>query len=400
MKRWIFWVLVCTGIGLLIWMFPPGKWLVPDCQMDGEFADWRGRACVDDSGEDGRIGHDFKKLSWATNENDSRIYFMMERYMPKPTNMKMDCRLFFDINGNGSYRNEIDKYAQITYQPYSQGWGDVSVYLYSVSGELQGKYTGKWGAGSKADMSSLEFAIPMEDLQAYTGQPMRFYLSDVSSNFDRLPNHGDIQWAPFPIVAKSRSSIAIVCLIWLVVTVFFYRHKLWVFYYIWGSVGLSCVLILLFHASFIEYRLESFTSLVLHDILGLWNIVTYLFDRSPGTLLVLIKIDSSWTTIAIDIENSGLIEMCVIFALIIFYPVYNMRKRMIAALTGVVGIYIINLIRLIVVITLINTGGRNMSFIAQTLFGRLVFFILSIALYWQLITRPSLSKVQRSIKND
>lgn len=399
-KNWMKWFIAIALIALVVWLWPPGTWLVPDCEIDGKFADWRGRTSIDDPGQDGRSGQDFKKLAWATNENDDRIYFMIERYNPQPATLKMNGRLYFDINGNGSYNNEIDKYAQISYQPRSQGWGDVAVYLYSVTGELQGKYIGRWGEGPKAEFSRCEFALPMEDMQAYPGHPLHFYLSDVSNHYDRLPDQSDVQWAPFPVVSKSRPSIAITCLIWLAITVFFYHHKLWVFHYIWGSVGLCCVLILFFHASFVEYRLEAFTSWVLHYILGLWNIVTYLFDRAPGTLLVLIKVDSSWTTIAIDIENSGLIEMCVIFTLIIFYPVYHWRKRTITALAGVLGIFVINIIRLLLVITLIHTGGRNMSFIAQTLFGRLVFFVLSIALYWQLITRPSLNKIRRNVQND
>lgn len=399
-EKWAKWPIIAGLIAVVMWIWPPGTWLVPNCQIDGQFADWRGRAALDDPGRDGRSGQDFKKLAWATNENDSRVFFMVERYKPKPASQEMDCRLYFDVNGNGSYQNEIDKYAQIKYQPRPQGWGDVEVYLYSVSGELQGKYLGRWGEGTKAQSSRCEFAIPMEDLQAYPGHPIHFYLADITGRFDRLPDHNDVQWAPFPIVSKSRAGIAITCIIWLAVTVFLYRHKLWVFYYVWGAVGLSCVLILFFHASLVEYRLESFTSQILHNILGLWGIVTYLFDRAPGTLLVLIKVDNSWTTIPIDIENSGLIEMCVIFALIIFYPIYKPGKRTLMALSGVLGIYLINIIRLLVVITIIHAGGRNMSFIAQTLFGRLIFFLFSVALYWQLITRPSLTKIRRNVQND
>ncbi|HBK52937.1 MAG TPA: hypothetical protein DDZ44_03220, partial [Syntrophomonas wolfei] len=70
------------------------------------------------------------------------------------------------------------------------------------------------------------------------------------------------------------------------------------------------------------------------------------------------------------------------------------------ALAGALGIYLINLFRLLLVIVVIHSGGRNMSFIAHTLFGRLFFFLLAVALYWQLITRPSLEKIRRNVKND
>ncbi|WP_061213512.1 hypothetical protein [Syntrophomonas wolfei] len=385
---------------LLIWLFPPGSWLVPELQLDGKFADWRGRTSLSDPVGDGRGGNDLKKISWATNENDGRLYFMIERYLPEPRSHRMESCLFFDLNSNGKYDDKVDKYAEIFYRPQGLSRGDVSVYLYSMEGDLKGKYTGRWGEGTGSTTSRLEFAIPMEDLEAYPAQFLRFYLADISGRSDRLPDQGDIQWAPFPVVSKSRPTIAVFFLLWLALTLFLYHHRLWVFYYIWAAVGFCCLLVLLFHASLLEYRLEQYTSLILHHTLDYLGIATHIFDRSPGTLLVLIKIDSSWTTIAIDIENSGLLEICIIFSLIIFYPVQPWHKRIPVALAGALGIYLINLFRLLLVIVVIHSGGRNMSFIAHTLFGRLFFFLLAVALYWQLITRPSLEKIRRNIKND
>lgn len=384
----------------VIWLWPPGSWLVPNLQLDGQFGDWRGRTSISDPSSDGRSGNDFKKISWTTNENDERLYFMIERYLPEPRSRRMECCLFFDLNNNGEYIDKVDKYAQVFYRPQGLQRGDVTVYLYSMEGDFKGKYAGRWGEGTGPSTSRMEFAIPMEDLEAYPAQYMRFYLADISGRSDRLPDEGDIQWKPFPAVTKSRATIAVACLLWLAVTLFLYHHRLWVFYYVWAAVGLCCILVLLFHASLMEYRVEQLTSLILHNILNNLGIVTNIFDHSPGTLLVLIEIDSSWTTIAIDIENSGLLEICIIFSLIIFYPVHRMPKRSMVALGGALGIYLINLFRLLLVIVIIHSGGRNMSFIAHTLFGRLLFFVLVVGLYWQLITRPSLEKIRGNVKND
>lgn len=400
MKRWIQLLSLSAVVVLTILNWPPGTWLVPDCQLDGKFSDWRGRAHLSDAEGDGHLGNDIKEVFWATNENDSCLYFMIARYSAEPASSPLDCRIFFDINGNGKYTDRIDKYAEITYRPRNQDRGDVNVSLYTVAGELKGKYSGIWGEGIKPGANRFEFSIPMEELQLYPGQAMRIYLGDTSGHFDRLPDKGDIQWAPFPLVRKSPSAIALAFIIWLGITVFFLQNRLWVFYYIWASVGLCCLLVLLFHASLVEYRLENYTSLLLHELLSYGGIVTYIFDMAPGTLLVLIKIDTSWTTISIDIENSGLVEMCIIFSLILFYPVYRPRKRTIMALAGVLAVYTVNLLRLALVIALIHTWGRDMGFIAHTLFGRLFFFLAVVAIYWQLITKPSLEKIRGNIQND
>ncbi|MEN6351460.1 MAG: exosortase family protein XrtG [Syntrophomonas sp.] len=400
MKRWILWLSLSAVVVLTILNWPPGTWLVPDCNLDGKFNEWRGRAHLGDTEGDGHLGNDLKDVFWATNENDTHLYFMVERYSFDPASSPLDCKIFFDINGNGRYTDRIDKYAAVSYRPQNQDRGDVYVYLYTIAGDLKGKYNGIWGEGTGAGANRFEFSIPMEDLQLYPGQAMRFYVCDASGHFDRLPDKGDNQWAPFPLVHKSPSAIALAFIIWLGITIFFHKNRLWVFYYIWASVGLCCLLVLLFHASLVEYRLETYTSLQLHQLLSYGGIVTYIFDKAPGTLLVLIKIDTSWTTISIDIENSGLVEMCIIFSLILFYPVHRPLKRTVMALVGVLGVYAINLARLALVILLIHTWGRNMGYIAHTLFGRLFFFIFIVALYWQMFTRPSLEKIRGNIQND
>ena len=89
----------------------------------------------------------------------------------------------------------------------------------------------------------------------------------------------------FSAVAKSRATIAVACLLWLAVTVFLYHHRLWMFYYVRAAVGLCCILVLLFQASLVEYRLEQLTSLILHGILNNMGIVTHIFDCSPGTFV-------------------------------------------------------------------------------------------------------------------
>ena len=398
MKRWIYGLTTVLLIFLIVWLFPPGSIFVPDCELDGSFEDWQGRTFLSDVEGDGCSHNDFKKISWATNENESSLYFMIERFAAFSGKNRLDARMFFDINANGSYEDLVDKYVDLSYYPNN---GQVNARIYTVDGRLKGTYSGQWGEISSAGGSRFEFSLPMDELRVYPAQTIRFYITDISgTQLGRLPDQGDIQWSPFPVYFQSRLSIGLACLIWLLLTVFFHHNRIWVFYYVWGSVGLCCLMILLFHGSLVEYRLEHYTSLILHHLLAYLDIMTYIFDKAPGTLLVLIKVDNSWTTIAIDIENSGFLEMCIVFGLIIFYPVYRWRKRIGAALLGVSGVYAINLLRLMVVICLIHKGGRDMSFIAHTLIGRLLFFTLVIALYWKLITKATLKKIKENVQND
>ncbi|MBC7076453.1 MAG: exosortase family protein XrtG [Syntrophomonadaceae bacterium] len=388
----------CIAAAVFIWLWPRGILLAPDCRLDGRFEDWTGQAGLAVSRKDAADYNGINRISWNTNTNDSNLYFMIERDVPEQQEKSLEFLLFFDINANGNYEDAVDKYAEISYLPL-RGKGKVKVYLCSVKGEVLSEYTGMWGEGFERGANRLEFAIPMEDLHIYPAQTIRFFLCGSGDDLTRLPGKGDIQWRPFPVVLKDKLLITGICLVWLAMVFFFYYNKIWVLYYICGSVGLCCILVLLSRGSYIEYFLARQTSSILHYLLSCFGIVTYIFDRAPGTLLVLIKVDASWTTITMDIENSGLLELCIFGGLILFYPLYRLAKKGLAAVVGLAGIYAANIIRLFVVILLINRFGRDMGYIAHTLIGRVLFFFLVVAVYWNLFTRFSLKYIRKKVED-
>ncbi|MDD4802864.1 MAG: hypothetical protein PHF24_07980, partial [Syntrophomonas sp.] len=337
----------------IIWFWPPGSWFVDDIKLDGHFDDWRGRSFLADVQGDSGSGEDLKSIYWTTNQNEQVLYFMVERYPSVNTRLPMSARLYFDINANGSYDDKIDKFAELNYQPNKEYSGQVKIELFSINGDLLGNYSGLWGEGYLDGGKRFEFVLPMNKLQVYPAQAVRFHLTNIGLNADRLPDHSDNQWAPFPVTVKSKYSIVIVCLIWIAITLFLYRHRIWVVYYVWAAVGLACLLVLLFHGSWVEYKMQYETSMLVHYLLNYFGIVSHVFDKSPGALLVFIKLDNNWTTIDIDIENSGFLEVCIIYSLVIFYPTYRWSKRITLATIGAVAVYIINLFRLLIVIAAI-----------------------------------------------
>lgn len=389
----------CVLIVMFFLLNPAGSLAAQNFKLDGKFTDWQGRAYLTDGQGDGSENEDFKSLFWGTNENEKKLYFMVERYAPADAGAGLACRLYFDINCNGSYEDDIDKFAEVMYNPAGEDTGVVTVQLYSVSGNNLWSGQGYWGDGRRDGGRRFEFVLPMEDLEILPAQPVRFYLQGVGIGADRLPDRRENMWAPFPVVRRSGFGIAAGFLVWFSLLALFRRHRIWVFYYVWGAVGFTIILILLVRGSFVEYQLDRHAGTVLHHVLSYFNIKTYIFDRAPGTLLVLIEFDSTWTTIDVDIESSGLLEMCIFLGLLLFYPPYTPAKKAAFSFAGVIAIYGINLVRLLVVVTVIHWGGRSMIFVAHALLGRLVFFLLVIALYWHVFTVPSLQKVREKMEN-
>jgi len=159
---------------------------------------------------------------------------------------------------------------------------------------------------------------------------------------------------------------------------------------------LTILAILLLRSSVVEYAVEQWTGVILHYVLGWINIQTYVFDKAPGTVLVLLALENSWTCIDIDIECSGLLESCVLLGLLWFFPAMNWPRKLFYTGSGLLALFVINLIRLLTIVIIINTGGRDAMYVAHTLIGRLVFFFLVIIVYWYIFTRPSLEKVRRT----
>ncbi|MDO9535403.1 MAG: hypothetical protein Q7J85_08750 [Bacillota bacterium] len=397
MRLFYFFIAVICVAAILLW--PPGSLFVQKIRLDGQFDDWKGRVFYQVDFKDKDLNdRKLKSLSWGTNENERILYFMVELLEPVEEGSSYVCRIAFDINDNGRYDSGIDKFAKVFYKPVYNA-GAVLVELHSSGGKLLSTYEGNWGEGSLSGGSRFEFSIPMAHLHVYPAQYIRFYLSSAVIQDDHIPSEGDIQWKPFPVVVRNRIMIATLSLFWLLGSILLYRHRIWLFYYIWSAVGFTFLFILVFRGSFLEYRIEYLTGLALHHLLNYFDIATQVFDKAPGTILVFIKIDDSWTTIDIDIESSGILEIGVFLGLILFYPAYGFFKRIIYSLAGVIALLSFNMVRLMIVVAIIYSGGRSFNFLAHTLFGRIIFFFFIVLLYWYLMTRPTLVKVKEDVEN-
>jgi hypothetical protein len=166
--------------------------------LDGSFDDWEGQAYITDPPKDGNDFGDIVKFSWATNDNDSNLYFMIERTGEDKLNILTHFQLYFDINDNGNYKDKGDYYLIVHYAPAFNGL--VDLYLHKQKGGLVSKYYGYWGENAWEGGRRLEFKVDMEKMGMSPGQPIRMYVESTIGKGDRCPDSGDIQWSPIPIM--------------------------------------------------------------------------------------------------------------------------------------------------------------------------------------------------------
>ncbi len=189
--------------------------------------------------------------------------------------------------------------------------------------------------------------------------------------------------------------------VWLIVVTFFRLNRIWLPYYIIGSVGLAFIIIFVGRATGLEGALQIAVAAGVHAASLALGLPTEIFQAAPGSILVLvISQDIGWTMLQVTIESSGLLETGVIAGMLLFYPGWGMRKRIWYTIVAVALTYISNVIRLMVIVSTLHYMGKNSLLISHTIIGRAVFFALVVAIYWFMMTRPTLRTVKKKIDDE
>jgi len=180
--------------------------------------------------------------------------------------------------------------------------------------------------------------------------------------------------------------------VWAIVVVFFRYYRIWLFYYATASVGLAFLLI--FGGSKIiplQTWLEAAAAYHTHH-LGQWlGVPTRIFEAAPGNILVAIVVqEPGWTALQVGVECSALLEASVLLGLLLFYPGWPWPKRVGLISLGLAVTYIANIIRLLFIVLTVHWLGKQSIFIAHTIVGRLIFFVLVAGIYWYALTRPTI----------
>jgi len=188
-------------------------------------------------------------------------------------------------------------------------------------------------------------------------------------------------------------------LLWLALTAFFYWRRIWLLYYTVASVGLA--LLLIFGGTRLlplERWMEYATAFSAHAISTGLGIPTRVFEAAPGNILVWVVVQSpGWTVVRVDLECSGLLELAALTGLVLFYPAWSAPRRAWLVLLGWVVTFGANIIRVLVIILILHGWGKQSIFIAHTLIGRMVFFVIVSGIYWAILTRGTLRTLQKQL---
>ena len=176
-------------------------------------------------------------------------------------------------------------------------------------------------------------------------------------------------------------------LIWLFILHILNKSKLNFWHFLIGSAG-AFILMLVFLEPVLTQPLARIVALLaslpgkIADMYSAHYKYGVIFEESSGGAI----------SLKIDFECSGIIEIIAYLSLLIFYRVYTVYERFCVGVLGVIAMVLANALRITIICLMIYFGGIDTYFIAHTYVGRLVFYALSVVIYFYVFTKPQIIK--------
>ena len=194
-------------------------------------------------------------------------------------------------------------------------------------------------------------------------------------------------------------------LFWGLAVMFFRANRIWLLYYLTGSIGLAFIIIFVGRATPLQCLMENGLAASTFLMTNLMGIPARIFEADASSLMIfvvgqLVGHDNGWTMVRVTVECSSLLETGIISGMVGFYPAWSVRKRLVLVALGITAAFVANIIRLAVIIWTLHLFGKDSLFIAHTIVGRAVFFVLIIAIFWYMITLPTMRVVAKKLQQD
>lgn len=167
------------------------------------------------------------------------------------------------------------------------------------------------------------------------------------------------------------------------------RAKLPFWHYILGAMVLFLLMMFYVRPVLTEPLARAVAALA-----GLVGKITGTFSPFFKYGILFVQSDVGAITLQIDFECSGIIEIMAFLALLVFFRVYTVAERVIVSISGILYIMLANALRIILICEMIHFGGLDLYYMSHAVVGRLVFYVLSVLLYFYVFTKPQIVRMR------
>ncbi len=187
--------------------------------------------------------------------------------------------------------------------------------------------------------------------------------------------------------------IVFLLILYVAIVVFLKKQRAWLTYYLFGALGLTLILVFGMRSSGLELyweKIHLYQTVLFSNLLGIKS-------KILGNSTLLVPDKTGWILLQIGIECSAILESSVLLGLVLFYPSFEIKRKLKLISIGLIATVLANIMRIQIIVNIIHYFGRNTVFVAHAIVGRLFFFTCVIILYWYILTQPTLDKIHQTI---
>lgn len=175
--------------------------------------------------------------------------------------------------------------------------------------------------------------------------------------------------------------LVVFLIVWIYLLILLKKKKLTAFYFMLGASGFFLTMFTVF-----KTILAKGCTFVLVTLLDWLSHIFKYYTTYKAYNIIFINHQDAAISLFIDYECSGVIEIFVILAVILFFPIFKWKDKIVYSIIGIGYTMLANVIRLLVVTGVIYHYGNNAYYLAHSVVGRIVFYILTLFLYFYLLS--------------
>ncbi|MEG0297400.1 MAG: exosortase family protein XrtG [Clostridium sp.] len=177
---------------------------------------------------------------------------------------------------------------------------------------------------------------------------------------------------------------------WVFAVVLFRNLKFDFFKFIAGSLGLFIILVVFFRAPLEELLINGLSYIlnIIGDSTSLFNVI-----KEYGIVMVEGK-HGGMLNMLITYQCSGIIELMVFSCLAIFFPFISTFKKIGVLIIGNLYLFVCNIIRILFIVAMVKVVGVESYEITHMILARILFFFLTVLLYYKVFTKNQLRNQQ------
>ncbi len=181
----------------------------------------------------------------------------------------------------------------------------------------------------------------------------------------------------------------ILFIVWIYILFVLYRTDLKFWHYIVGSIGTF-----IFFMTFFRELVTMPLARIVAALAGIVGDLTGAYHAFYKYGVIFIESFNDSITVRIDLECSGIIEITIFVSLLAFFRVYSIPERVYIGIIGVMYTIFSNAIRLTCICLMIHFFGTNFYYMAHTVIGRIIFYVLQVILYFMVFTKPQVIRTK------